>query len=308
MYPLPPLTPPLPSLPSPQSDEDFSSRESINNNNNAFGFTTSNNGGRLSLDDIGIHAAASEEELQQSNNEQHTTKPPSPPQPTNVDKAPEPGSPGSVGSDVKFQMIDQDTGEVYDIRDLDEAQTKGSGGPAGMDVGYTLMPSKAELMERKSTLTGGDSDEESQVSKTGGKGKGVKGFFKGMTKKIKSTTTSNTNNNNDVTQGQGWRNSVQVKVTKKDKPEFMDLLLLTKIPPGEGGGITSPKSVKAQKAFKSHKGPVWVMRFSSCGRYMASGGADNVILIWEVRYRGGGREREYDVELNNNDGIHISRC
>ncbi|GMH71040.1 hypothetical protein TrRE_jg8386, partial [Triparma retinervis] len=198
-------------------------------------------------------------------------------------------SPGSVGSDVKFQMIDQDTGEVYDIRDLESAALGSGEGPSGMEVGYTLMPSKRELMERKSTGGAQDSDDESSTTNgSGSKGKGVKSFFKGMKSKIKSSNhsqdTSNLSSNKSP-------NHVPVKVTKKDHPEFQDLLLLTVIPPcneqGEGG---------------AHKGPIWVMRFSTCGRYMATGGADNAIRIWEVnrvvkdrsKSRGGSSESDDD--------------
>jgi hypothetical protein len=171
--------PPRAQTPTGSSDEDFSSREGLKDAGpNAFGFNSSGGGGRLSLDDIGI------QKPEWTNNNTNTSEkggePPPPPGPGNA------GSPGSVGSDVKFQMIDQDTGEVYDIRDLESAALGSGEGPSGMEVGYTLMPSKRELMERKSTGGAQDSDDESSTTNgSGSKGKGVKSFFKGMKSKIK---------------------------------------------------------------------------------------------------------------------------
>jgi len=109
------------------------------------------------------------------------------------------------------------------------------------------MPSKKELMERKS-VGGDNSDDESEMTSESSKGKGVKGFFKGMKSKIKGKGSGEGWKDPQGGEGTGWVNGVNVKVTKKDTAEFSDLLHLTTIPPATshpGGG---------------HKGPVWVMR------------------------------------------------
>ena len=32
----------------------------------------------------------------------------------------------------------------------------------------------------------------------------------------------------------------------------------------------------------AHEGPIWIMKFSPCGKYLASAGEDGKILVWEV--------------------------
>lgn len=48
--------------------------------------------------------------------------------------------------------------------------------------------------------------------------------------------------------------------------EFGDLVQLTSIPPSV-----------------AHSGPIWVMKFSKDGRYLATGGGDKLVKVWEVR-------------------------
>ncbi|GMH94275.1 hypothetical protein TrST_g13695 [Triparma strigata] len=163
-----------------------------------------------------------------------------------VMESPEPRSPaGSVSSTEKYKMIDKDTGKVFDIRDLDEVIDS---------TQYSLIPTKEEIIRRKEEGEGADSDGEGSAA--GARKKSVKGFLKGFKNAITSEKTSEPIHSN----------SVPVKSSKKDVSEFGDLVQLTSIPPSV-----------------AHSGPIWVMKFSKDGRYLATGGGDKLVKVWEVR-------------------------
>ena len=213
----------------------------------------------------------------------------------------------SPNSDAKFKMVNQDTGEVIDLRDLDSGKVE--------QPKFSLMPSKEEFLRRGSGASV-DSDEESHATSGSKNTKGVagkakvskscirlpayrfrvvrmhythpwlhrptpthtaahrlaQGFFKSMTGKSKA-------GGKPTSEPHKGAHSIPVqpsKVKGKDVQEFSDFVHVTHIPPS---------------ATQGHSGSVWCMEFSPDGKYLATGGADKIINVWEVaRVPGSGKE------------------
>jgi len=159
-------------------------------------------------------------------------------------------------------MVNADTGEVFDIRDLDNQM------PQGKEGGYSLFADKQELLRQQSEGFHSDDDEDHSTTASSSDNKNdnkahykskAKSMFKGFKRGVKSAVGSSTKSSSDSK----IPNMIPTKCVKKDLAEFGDLLLVESVSSG-------------------HVGPVWVSKFDPSGKYLATGGQDKTVVIWDL--------------------------
>lgn len=90
-----------------------------------------------------------------------------------------------INDDARFKMVDQDTGEVFDIRDVDRDST------TMPQSNYSLIPSKEEIIRRQSDIHDDSDDEDKRDLSDADKKKthyksAAKSMFKGFKKNVKA--------------------------------------------------------------------------------------------------------------------------
>lgn len=126
------------------------------------------------------------------------------------------------------------------------------------------------------------------------------GFFRGAIQKMRSMTTGNLSSRNEL----GEESSEDEDASESSSAPHI-------------GSIVRPRKTKKgpydfeqltieQELDKEHTGAVWCIKFSICGRLMATAGQDSILRIWVVRshlkYFSDMREK-YHIRFDEGDGL-----
>jgi WD40 repeat protein len=228
-------------------------------------------------------------------------------------------SAASVSSINKFRIVDRDTGNIFDVReimrDIDEV-----GESLSFDTRYSFLPSKRELQRRSVSMRGNDNmnfREDDSYEGTEGS-QPVGGSFDSLSsvsfkdspdvtirkghnssgslptkKKAKAKlsdlkqslaeklTKSTLNRKRTASSDTMPRNAIYVKSTKRHNPSRNTLS--GDLASGRHAQSSSFNPMLLVKTIPaSHSGPAWCAAFSLDGRFLATGGEDGNVCIWAV--------------------------
>eukprot|EP00979_Chaetoceros_neogracilis_P010041 scaffold2355_cov267-Chaetoceros_neogracile.AAC.15 len=200
------------------------------------------------------------------------------------------GSPSSSHGSI-YQLKDMNTGKEYNIRDLEK---NGSAEPCfKIGVDTDLFPSTGDLRQKKKNEDAEeDEDEDSteyhHVENVDGpakeKGEGddnlpeKKGFFRRNRLDTGDSSIASAKGGKSVMPNNAKRrkekklkcqpipeprNTVKTNRKHKKESDFNPMLLISTI-------------------VEAHNGPIWCSSFSPDGKFLATGGKDGVVKIWEV--------------------------
>ncbi|GAB5034040.1 wd40-repeat protein [Nannochloropsis oceanica] len=149
---------------------------------------------------------------------------------------------------LRFQVVDKDTGQVFRIDEMEQHININA---------YTLFPSRDELAQRLASSTAGQGGEDSDDESTSSPGSGLSAAGLSALSSMLGFTKRKSVQRQDTIEGQ-----VRVSTVKKDGPDFGDL--------------------KVSQCLQAHDGPIWTMKFSLRGEFLASAGQSGVVYVWTV--------------------------
>eukprot|EP00624_Nannochloropsis_granulata_P005003 evm.model.NODE_35309_length_51595_cov_30.695145.14 len=173
---------------------------------------------------------------------------------------------------LRFQVVDKDTGQVFRIDEMEQHININA---------YTLFPSRDELAQRLASSTAGHGGEDSDDESTSSPGSGLSAAGLSALSSMLGFTKRKNVQRQETIEGQ-----VRVSTVKKDGPDFGDL--------------------KVSQCLQAHDGPIWTMKFSLRGEFLASAGQSGVVYVWTVggagpSGAGGGEEAPVMDEAGNFD-------
>ncbi|KAL7519335.1 hypothetical protein ACHAWX_004103 [Stephanocyclus meneghinianus] len=219
----------------------------------------------------------------------------------------------SAASFSKFRIVDKDTGNIFDVREVMKDIDEG-GESTSFDTRYSFLPSKRELQRRTlvsvndldlkednsgESMTGplaaGSFDSLSSVSVKDSPGitisKGSNSTASATTKKksklsdLKNSIAhklqkSSLNRKRTASADAMPRNAIHVRSSTRHPTRTTSS---ADLPTSQSAGSSSFNPMLLVKTFpKSHNGPAWCAAFSIDGRFLATGGEDGNICIWAV--------------------------
>mmetsp|Transcript_29502 Transcript_29502/g.53521 ORF Transcript_29502/g.53521 Transcript_29502/m.53521 type:complete len:1028 (-) Transcript_29502:86-3169(-) len=228
----------------------------------------------------------------------------------------------SSASGDKYQMVNKDTGRIYDVRDVMK-QIAEAGSSDALDTMYSFLPTKDQLeesqrrsktrLETKSKESDGSETpamslatasfdsaivvavaEETSLKLTERKRSGIKfskvatskmaaSVLKGVVAGLKSSHQQKLNRKRTTSPDMLPSNAIRVRSSSSRQKQSRFI-----------PSVTSEHSqdVPADSSFNpmllirtipnAHKGPAWCASFSQNGRFLATGGEDGNVCIWAV--------------------------
>ena len=196
-------------------------------------------------------------------------------------------SSGDDVGDAKYRVINKDTGEIMDIRSIEQSMPTSiynhKFSVSSNDYVDSRDPSTDKHNPQESSPDGdADSDIEtisteqhlrgkpstSATNSSSSRGTGIFSFFRTGSKsnQNKYNNSSNPSTQNPSNMQENYKEDpipfVKVTTIKKDISEFDDLIQL--------------------QTLNIHNGPIWTVKFSPDGMFMGSAGQDTRVIVWKI--------------------------